>query len=206
MERSGKSLLDWLKTTFHAKIEPPIEVEELENGLTLQQGPHRTRLYYVARIVAEALVYGAVVSALLFLLMLFGRGHAGSSPSLSDRLYLGYHLAINVGPACAAAVFPVLLLIRRGELDWSRLKIAKGSIRLEKGKWFGAWSTLALDAPDIADLDVRIECTPHLDVAAEQDLLDLTVDSSEHFETFAVGLPPDTARDFATRANELLAG
>jgi hypothetical protein len=204
MDNWDERLLDWLKSTFHSKFEPPVDVEEAEDGLALQQGPYRTRLRYVARIVGEALVYGLVLAGLLFLMMLFGRSHGGSTPSIMDRLTIGYYFAVTAGPACSASFFPVLLMIRRGELEWSRLEITEGTIHLTKGKWFGPRSVLELDASDVAELDAHIECTPHLDIAEERDVLDLTIDSDEHFETFAVGLPPDTARDFAERANQLL--
>jgi hypothetical protein len=204
MDNWGERLLDWLKSTFHSKFEPPVDVDESEDGLALQQGPYRTRLRYVARIVGEALVYGLVLAGLLFLTMLFGRSHGGSTPSIMDRLTIGYYFAVTAGPACSATVFPVLLMIRRGELEWSRLVITEGAIHLTKGKWFGPRSVLELDASDVAAQDAHIECTPHLDIAEERDVLDLTIDSDEHFETFAVGLPPDTARDFAERANQLL--
>lgn len=197
--------LDWLKQTFHSRLEAPIDIEQTSDGVMLQQGPVRTRTRYVSWLFVEALAYGLIVAALVLAAILFGQERGASTLTLQDRLEGGSYFGSILGVGCFVCAFPVLLLIRRKQLEWSRFEVGSSGIRWTKGSWFGRRRALRIDEGQIATSQAKIECTPHLDVAEDRELVDLTFDSIDDFSTFAAGLPPDQAQQFADAANRVLA-
>ncbi|MFW5966672.1 MAG: hypothetical protein ACOCV2_04090 [Persicimonas sp.] len=189
---------------FYPGKQRPLEVDENYANIAVQHGPARTRLKYVVWVVLEALSYACVLAFFIIMAGIFGDGSSSTSVSLYDRVVFSFGTAGVVGGVFFVMAIPTLLVIRRRQLDWHRLTVDEEGVDLTHGYWFGRRSGAHIEPEDIARLNPRITLTHHLDVAEEREVIDLTLDSKKHFETFAEALEPGRAHYVARSVNQVL--
>ncbi len=208
------SVVDWLEFRMTGGAEPTAQVGATPERFSYRKGPRRSRIVYVFWAIVEAILYGCLLASVFFVIPFFPtrRRHSSSydepwsfEERLEGSLYLGVEVGGVVGPILSLGCFPVLLIIRRANLQWTRFTVDADGIQWREGAWYGWQDRVEVEPDRIAGVQPYIECTDHVEIGEHRDVVDLTLNSAEHFETFLTGLEPDEAQELADAINRVLA-